>query len=148
MGKRLISGFLCILNMKKTIMKVPRGANIPLGKYFNSSEMDCKCNYDSCTYTLIDMEHMVKMNELREQLGKPIKVTSAYRCEKHNADVGGSTRSQHLQGTATDIQVKDISPSKIVSKMRPYWKGGLGKYNTFTHLDSREGSAYWDLSSD
>jgi hypothetical protein len=35
--------------------------------------------------------------------GRPIHVTSGYRCSRLNQMVGGSVRSMHLQGLAADI---------------------------------------------
>jgi len=40
---------------------------------------------------------------LRDSFGVPIHVSSGYRCEKLNAKVGGSIRSQHVQGRALDL---------------------------------------------
>lgn len=43
------------------------------------------------------------LDPLREAWGKPILVTSGYRCEELNRHVGGAKNSQHLQGQAADI---------------------------------------------
>lgn len=43
------------------------------------------------------------LDPLREKYGKPIKVTSGYRCQRLNKLVGGSQNSQHLYGMAADI---------------------------------------------
>ena len=40
---------------------------------------------------------------LREWVGGPIKINSFYRCEELNKAIGGSTRSQHCEGRAIDI---------------------------------------------
>jgi len=44
------------------------------------------------------------LDPLREAYGKPIHVTSGYRCQKLNALVGGSPTSDHMTGCAADIQ--------------------------------------------
>lgn len=44
------------------------------------------------------------LDPLREAYGKPIIVTSGYRCPKLNAAVGGSASSQHVKGEAADIR--------------------------------------------
>ena len=44
------------------------------------------------------------LDPLREAYGKPIIVTSGYRCPKLNKAVGGSTSSQHMKGMAADIR--------------------------------------------
>jgi zinc D-Ala-D-Ala carboxypeptidase len=43
------------------------------------------------------------LNPLRASYGKPITVTSGYRCPRLNALVGGVSTSQHLLGQAADI---------------------------------------------
>ncbi len=40
---------------------------------------------------------------LREWVGGPIKVTSFFRCEELNKAIGGSSRSQHCEGRAIDV---------------------------------------------
>ena len=44
------------------------------------------------------------LDPLREAWGKPIVVTSGYRCPKLNRAVGGAARSQHCKGEAADIR--------------------------------------------
>ncbi len=43
------------------------------------------------------------LDPLRQMWGKPITVTSGYRCPKLNKAVGGAATSQHVQGQAADI---------------------------------------------
>jgi len=44
------------------------------------------------------------LDPLREAYGKPIIVTSGYRCLKLNKAVGGAASSQHVKGEAADIR--------------------------------------------
>ena len=50
------------------------------------------------------------LDPLREAYGKPIIVTSGYRCEKLNKAVGGATSSQHVKGQAADIRSVSDKP--------------------------------------
>lgn len=43
------------------------------------------------------------LDPLRTAWGKPIVVSSGYRCPKLNKAIGGSTTSQHMKGEAADI---------------------------------------------
>ena len=45
----------------------------------------------------------VVLDPAREKWGKPILVTSGYRCPELNKAVGGVPTSQHLKGEAADI---------------------------------------------
>lgn len=44
------------------------------------------------------------LEPLRQHYGRPIIITSGYRCEKLNKLVGGSATSQHRLGQAADIR--------------------------------------------
>lgn len=49
------------------------------------------------------------LDPLRDLLGKPIYVSSGYRCKALNSKVGGSKTSQHMKGQAADIYLKGLS---------------------------------------
>lgn len=73
---------------------------------------------------------------VREVLGEPMKVTSAYRDPETNKAVGGKPLSQHVQGTAIDFIVPGINPHQVQRRLE-WWGGGLGYGASFTHLDAR-----------
>ena len=52
------------------------------------------------------------LDPLREAYGKPIIVTSGYRCEKLNKAVGGAASSQHVKGEAADIRSVQDTPEE------------------------------------
>ena len=56
-------------------------------------------------YHLQNMEMVAKkvFEPLREAINAPIKINSFYRCEELNKAIGGSSKSQHCQGRAIDI---------------------------------------------
>ena len=56
-------------------------------------------------YELQNMEMVAKhvFEPLRKAVGTPIKINSFFRCEELNKAIGGSTKSQHCQGRAIDI---------------------------------------------
>ena len=45
------------------------------------------------------------LEPLRAELGRPITITSGFRCPKLNAAVGGVEHSQHMYGQAADLRV-------------------------------------------
>ena len=47
------------------------------------------------------------LQPLRDMLGKPIHVTSGYRCKELNRLVGGVPTSQHVKGEAADCYCTD-----------------------------------------
>lgn len=59
----------------------------------------------SAEYNIIKLVDAI-LDPLREAYGKPIIISSGYRCSKLNKEVGGSTTSQHLTGKAADLQIR------------------------------------------
>ena len=72
-------------------------------KWFRFEEFACRC----CRQLLFkeNVTALVEavLDPVREAYGRPIKVNSCYRCERHNEAVGGVAGSQHLRGEAADI---------------------------------------------
>lgn len=60
---------------------------------------------------------------LREWVGGPIKINSFYRCEELNRAIGGSSRSQHCQGRAIDLD--DTFGYKTNAEMFEYIRNNL-----------------------
>lgn len=86
----------------------------PLSKYFSLDEMvfsetATRFHLDNTpnaaqVFNLTRLCNEV-LDPLRELIGKPIHVTSGYRCEEVNSRVGGAHNSQHIDGKAADIRV-------------------------------------------
>lgn len=68
-------------------------------------------------------------------------VTSFYRPEPINQQVGGVPGSEHTKGTAMDVYPVGKPISYLYTKIRPHWKGGLGdgRDKGFVHLDTNGG---------
>ena len=52
---------------------------------------------------LVNEAALDRLQALRDALGKPFIVRSAYRSPEHNRAVGGAKRSKHMAGTAFDV---------------------------------------------
>lgn len=65
---------------------------------------------------LLDMKLVaVKcFDPIREFYGKPLKVSSFYRCDELNKKVGGSATSQHVKGQAIDIDAGSRQENKKI----------------------------------
>lgn len=127
-----------------------KGVKTKLTKNFYSNEFDCKCQNSDCKWTIIDLDHVKKLQQLRDEFKDVLIITSGYRCEKHNKAVGGATRSRHLFGDAADIVLAKTPPKETANKAEELNFTGVGRYNKFTHVDSRplEDSqpARWDFT--
>lgn len=54
---------------------------------------------------------------VREIVGKPLIITSGYRCDSLNKAVGGSPTSQHKLGEAIDFKVRGMTNSQVACKL-------------------------------
>jgi len=60
---------------------------------------------------------------LRKWVGGPIRINSFFRCEDLNRAIGGSSRSQHCEGRAIDLD--DVHGYKTNAEMFNYIKNNL-----------------------
>lgn len=56
------------------------------------------------------------LDGIRAKFGKPILISSGYRCPRLNKAVGGVVNSQHLKGLAADLVCSDME--KLLSIIR------------------------------
>lgn len=83
------------------------------GKYFKysellESEVAEKNNIDNTPKdetTIDNLNYTIsRLDEIREGYGKPIVITSGYRCDELNKIVGGVTNSKHRIGLGVDLK--------------------------------------------
>ncbi len=67
--------------------------------YFKDDEWACRCG---CKM-LPKLVTMRLLNQIREDYGKPIGITSGARCPTYNAKIGGAKASEHTKGNAIDL---------------------------------------------
>lgn len=118
-----------------------------LSTNFVSTEFDCHGS-GCCPTTLIDDQLVVYLQKIRDHFGKPITITSGYRCETHNRRVGGATGSYHSKGQAADIVVQGITPREVAKYAESIGILGIGLYETskdgyFVHVDTRTKKSFW-----
>lgn len=81
-------------------------------KYFTYNEMACKCG---CGKAEMDQEFMDLLDSLRDILGKPIVITSGYRCPNHPAEKRKEKSGAHSKGKAADIAVMREDAMEVLS---------------------------------
>jgi|TARA_R110000796_G_scaffold103565_1_gene212938 uncharacterized protein YcbK (DUF882 family) len=111
-----------------------KGKREQLSKNFFRDEFSCKCN---CGSDQIDSELIRKLQEVRDALGEPMRITSGIRCNTHNSKVGGTAGSSHLEGNGTAVDIacdNSAYRQKILSAITPVFvRVGIAK--TFIHCD-------------
>lgn len=109
---------------------------------FNREEFACKCG---CGFDVVDYELVILLQQLRDFLKQPIKITSGCRCSNYNFISGGSEKSQHMFGKAADIQVESWDYNYLYDTIEIFTKDkyGIGVYDSWLHIDVRDTMARW-----
>jgi uncharacterized protein YcbK (DUF882 family) len=114
-----------------------------ISQNFSRVEFACKCG---CGFDTVDTSTLEVLERVRAHFGAPVVVNSGCRCAEHNRAVGGAPNSQHVLARAADIRIKGVSPDRVYvyAGQELNGTGGLGRYGTFTHIDTRSiGPARW-----
>jgi putative chitinase len=85
-----------------------------------------------------------EFDAIRRAWGGAIIVTSGYRPEPFNREVGGVFNSRHVFGDALDISPADGRLTEMFHWIKVRWSGGLGdgRKRGFIHIDMREGGRF------
>jgi uncharacterized protein YcbK (DUF882 family) len=98
------------------------------GPHFSEAELACHhCGVNECTQSLVDA-----LEAFRAIVGKPVIVSSAYRCPQHNAEAGGAGRSEHVEGLAADIRV-EFKDGKVMERARRVAIRGSAERSSAVH---------------
>ncbi|MEM7667403.1 MAG: D-Ala-D-Ala carboxypeptidase family metallohydrolase [Pseudomonadota bacterium] len=115
-------------------------------RYFKPHEFASKGNGE----VQVDHRMVAALDNVRHEFGQPIRITSGYRDPEHNRRVGGARNSQHMHGTAVDIDLTgmdDAQRSRLVSLLSQNGFRGFGTYDdspNMLHADTRKNFAQWD----
>ena len=77
---------------------------------------------------------------IRAEWGKPIPITSGFRCPEHNKAIGGSGISVHQSGLALDLDCKNVGEvgrlATLIDNIASELRMGVYKDSgTFIHVD-------------
>ena len=114
-------------------------------KYFSPAELMCKCGHCDSSGLEMNNDFMQKIFIIREELGWPFIVSSAYRCPEYNDRISKSgLYGPHTTGNAIDILCFHKRAFDLI-KLAPYHDiTGIGIYqkgahiSRFIHLDDLE----------
>jgi len=82
------------------------------------------------------------LQPLREKIGKPIHISSGFRCEKLNQLVKGAKNSQHLFGQAADIYVDGMTVQNLIifiKNSRVEFDQLINEYDSWVHISFVKG---------
>ena len=100
---------------------------------FTPAEMACR----GTGRLLVVPRALDALQALRDRLGRPLIVRSAYRSPEHNRAVGGAAQSLHMDGIAFDIDMTNHDPAVFQDAARAVGFRGFGSYprSGFLHID-------------
>ena len=111
-------------------------------KFFTEDEFRCKC-CGQLPSNGVDQNLINLLDDMRAAVGQPLYLNCAYRCDSHNAEVGGVPGSQHNADpcTAADIDATDIGVETLAQIAEACNADGVGRYENsmFVHVDTRSG---------
>jgi len=106
-------------------------------RYFKPFELACRCD---CGHEGIQPGLVYLLDRLREVYGKPLIVTSGYRCPQHNQRVSSTGPSgPHTTGLAVDLGVSGREAVTVLRLALSLGFTGIGVQQKgggrFLHLD-------------
>lgn len=112
---------------------------------FKYSELKCKCGKCGSTGQEMNVNFMNALQRLRTAFGKPLIITSAYRCKNHPVERGKSTVGAHVLGVAVDISIRGddaVELLRLAMTDRVFKGFGISQKGAsrFIHLDAGGGS--------
>lgn len=120
--------------------------NFTLGEMI-ASDTAKKLKIDN-TPTLLAIAHLEELcknllQPIRDAWGKPIKVTSGYRCYRLNRAVGGSPTSAHPLGWAVDIKPASGSYAEFEKFVVDFLKKSDLKWDQVISETANGGKSKW-----
>lgn len=129
------------------IQQYNKGESHQLTEHFNIREFQCKGTDCGCQETLHDPALSEYLQQIRSHFGKPLRITSGYRCDKHNQAVGGAPSSRHTKGQAADVTMDGVDALELARYAQQIGVMGIGLYGpeegNFIHVDTRSSQFFW-----
>ena len=113
---------------------------IDFGLYPNFSADEFKCSH--CGKNEMQADFMSRLQALRMRYGKPMKITSGYRCPEHPIEAKKAKPGAHASGLACDVGVEGTDAYRLLRLALELGFTGIGVQQKgtgrFIHLDTLE----------
>ena len=114
---------------------------IDWSKYQNFSAKEFDCSH--CGKNEMQPDFLQKLQALRSVYGKPMRVTSGYRCPAHPIEAKKAKPGAHASGCACDIGIDGPDAHRLLKLAFAAGFTGIGVQQKgsgrFIHLDTLEG---------
>jgi zinc D-Ala-D-Ala carboxypeptidase len=110
----------------------------------SSEEFTCRCG---CGRNEMKPEFLERLQALRSVYGKPMAVTSGYRCPQHPKEAAKAQPGMHTTGLAADIGISGAEAVTLLRLALDAGFRGVGVHQKgngrFLHVDLRETPTIW-----
>jgi zinc D-Ala-D-Ala carboxypeptidase len=107
-------------------------------KYPNFSAKEFDCSH--CGKNEMRADFMERLQALRNAYGKPMRITSGYRCPEHPIEAKKAKPGSHASGCACDVGIDGPDAHQILSIALQLGFTGIGVQQKgsgrFIHLDT------------
>ncbi|PMQ01432.1 MAG: hypothetical protein CBR30_06295 [Dictyoglomus sp. NZ13-RE01] len=104
---------------------------LKISPHFLLMDFQCRC----CEQVKIHPDLLEKMEILWEKTKGGFVITSGYRCEKHNMEVGGVKNSRHTMGRACDITAKNLKEVYEIVKSLGFRYCKIDEGKRYIHME-------------
>ena len=114
---------------------------IDWSKYQNFTKREFDCSH--CGKNEMQPDFLQKLQALRSVYGRPMRVTSGYRCPEHPIEAKKVKPGAHASGCACDIGIDGADAHRLLKLAFAAGFTGIGVQQKgsgrFIHLDTLEG---------
>lgn len=111
------------------------------GLYPSFSEWEFRCRH--CGKVEMRPQFLERLQALRNAYGRPMQITSGYRCPDHPIEKAKPTPGAHASGCAADVAVHGAQAHDLLRLALPMGFTGIGVQQRgdkrFIHLDTLTG---------
>ena len=130
--------------MKKIIITNTEALKVPVKtKNFSvigDPKLICTCGHINCDKRSVKQSTLTRLQKVRDDVMRPLTVTSGGRCPNHQNEVNRKTPADHQKGIGIDIAVNGgAERAQLVKFGLKHGFNAIGVAKTFVHLGFREG---------
>lgn len=100
-------------------------------------KLRCTCGHEHCDQRSVDQETLERLQMIRDDIGKPLIVTSGGRCPYHPNEMYKSEPGDHQKCMAVDIDCPDEQTEtklKVLAGRHGATRVAGGAYCGFVHI--------------
>ena len=91
--------------------------------HFKVNELECHCGCKEMGMT----DDMLRiLEEIRTEMNRPLRLSSAFRCQAHNNKISAVKNGAHTVGKAVDVLISGADCLRFLESSRKHGISGVG----------------------